>query len=108
MSQGAYYLSDPETEFQRLCCPLEGASPTRARTGSITAQEIISLVSNKRGLSRRPSCSYAAAIPLVSRCLKNAQDITTLTMYNIKLSEVKRPLGRPRRRWVDNIKMDLR
>jgi hypothetical protein len=22
--------------------------------------------------------------------------------------EVKRPLGRPRRRWVDNIKMDLR
>jgi hypothetical protein len=23
-------------------------------------------------------------------------------------TEVKRPLGRPRRRWVDNIKMDLR
>jgi hypothetical protein len=23
-------------------------------------------------------------------------------------SEVKRPLGRPNRRWVDNIKMDLR
>jgi hypothetical protein len=23
-------------------------------------------------------------------------------------SERKRPLGRPRRRWVDNIKMDLR
>jgi hypothetical protein len=23
-------------------------------------------------------------------------------------SEEKRPLGRPRRRWVDNIKMDLR
>jgi hypothetical protein len=23
-------------------------------------------------------------------------------------SEIKRPLGRPRRRWVDNIKMDLR
>ena len=23
-------------------------------------------------------------------------------------SEVKRPLGRPRRRWEDNIKMDLR
>jgi hypothetical protein len=22
--------------------------------------------------------------------------------------EAKRPLGRPRRRWVDNIKMDLR
>jgi hypothetical protein len=22
--------------------------------------------------------------------------------------ELKRPLGRPRRRWVDNIKMDLR
>jgi hypothetical protein len=25
-----------------------------------------------------------------------------------KLPEGKRPLGRPRRRWVDNIKMDLR
>jgi hypothetical protein len=24
------------------------------------------------------------------------------------MSEGKRPLGRPRRRWVDNIKMDLR
>jgi hypothetical protein len=24
------------------------------------------------------------------------------------LGEGKRPLGRPRRRWVDNIKMDLR
>jgi hypothetical protein len=24
------------------------------------------------------------------------------------LEEGKRPLGRPRRRWVDNIKMDLR
>jgi hypothetical protein len=23
-------------------------------------------------------------------------------------TQVKRPLGRPRRRWVDNIKMDLR
>jgi transposase len=26
----------------------------------------------------------------------------------IERPEVKRPLGRPRRRWVDNIKMDLR
>jgi hypothetical protein len=26
----------------------------------------------------------------------------------VGMSEVKRPLGRPRRRWVDNIKMDLR
>jgi hypothetical protein len=26
----------------------------------------------------------------------------------VKNPEGKRPLGRPRRRWVDNIKMDLR
>jgi hypothetical protein len=26
----------------------------------------------------------------------------------VKKSEGKRPLGRPRLRWVDNIKMDLR
>jgi hypothetical protein len=26
----------------------------------------------------------------------------------MRKSEGKRPLGRPRRRWVDNIKMDLR
>jgi hypothetical protein len=25
----------------------------------------------------------------------------------VETPEVKRPLGRPRRRWVDNIKMDL-
>jgi hypothetical protein len=28
--------------------------------------------------------------------------------YRILLPEGKTPLGRPRRRWVDNIKMDLR
>jgi hypothetical protein len=26
----------------------------------------------------------------------------------VKMPEGKRPLGRPRRRWVDNIKIDLR
>jgi hypothetical protein len=26
----------------------------------------------------------------------------------VRKTEEKRPLGRPRRRWVDNIKMDLR
>jgi hypothetical protein len=26
----------------------------------------------------------------------------------VGITEGKRPLGRPRRRWVDNIKMDLR
>jgi hypothetical protein len=26
----------------------------------------------------------------------------------VRKPEVKKPLGRPRRRWVDNIKMDLR
>jgi hypothetical protein len=30
------------------------------------------------------------------------------TIKHVFLIEVKRPLGRPRRRWVDNIKMDLR
>jgi hypothetical protein len=34
----------------------------------------------------------------------------TRTAYRIVVGkpEGKRPLGRPRRRWVDNIKMDLR
>jgi hypothetical protein len=33
----------------------------------------------------------------------------TRNVYRILVGkpEVKRPLGRPRRRWVDNIKMDL-
>jgi hypothetical protein len=32
------------------------------------------------------------------------------TAYRIKVEKLegKRPLGRPRRRWVDNIKIDLR
>ena len=30
-----------------------------------------------------------------------------IAKYVIKESEGKRPLGRPRRRWEDNIKMDL-
>jgi hypothetical protein len=28
-------------------------------------------------------------------------------LYNLNLPEGKRPLGRPRRRWIDNIKIDL-
>jgi hypothetical protein len=28
--------------------------------------------------------------------------------YCVRKSEGKRPLRRPRRRWVDNVKMDLR
>jgi hypothetical protein len=34
----------------------------------------------------------------------------TMNVYRILVGkpERKRPLGRPRRRWVDNIKMDLR
>jgi hypothetical protein len=31
-----------------------------------------------------------------------------LFFFNCVPPEGKRPLGRPRRRWVDNIKMDLR
>jgi hypothetical protein len=31
-----------------------------------------------------------------------------LTKLGVGKPEGKRPLGRPRRRWVDNIKMDLR
>jgi hypothetical protein len=30
------------------------------------------------------------------------------TKFRLEKSEGKRPLGRPRRRWEDNIKMDLR
>jgi hypothetical protein len=37
-------------------------------------------------------------------------NIETRNAYRISVGkpEGKRPLGRPRRRWVDNIKMDLR
>jgi hypothetical protein len=39
-----------------------------------------------------------------------ARMVETSNAYRILVgkSEGKRPLGRPRRRWVDNIKMDLR
>jgi hypothetical protein len=35
----------------------------------------------------------------------NAKDAYRIV---VGMSEGKRPLGRPRRRWMDNIKMDLR
>jgi hypothetical protein len=40
-------------------------------------------------------------------CITNGK---TMNAYMILVGkpEGKRPLGRPRRRWVDNIKMDLR
>jgi hypothetical protein len=34
--------------------------------------------------------------------------INQYTVYQKRMPEGKRPLGRPRRRWVDNNKMDLR
>jgi hypothetical protein len=33
---------------------------------------------------------------------------TITPQHLVGMPEGKRPLGRPRRRWVDNIKMDLR
>jgi hypothetical protein len=30
-----------------------------------------------------------------------------IAKYVVRKPEVKRPLGRPRRKWIDNIKMDL-
>jgi hypothetical protein len=38
---------------------------------------------------------------------RNGEKGNAYTILNGK-PEVKRPLGRPRRRWMDNIKMDLR
>jgi hypothetical protein len=41
--------------------------------------------------------------------LQKKPAVTTQTAYRLLVGkpEGKRPLGRPRRRWVDNIKMDL-
>ena len=35
------------------------------------------------------------------------KSVLTFTQTNMGKPEVERPLGRPRRRWEDNIKMDL-
>jgi hypothetical protein len=40
-------------------------------------------------------------------CITNAGDENVYRIL-VRKSEGKRPLGRPRHRWVDNIKMDLR
>jgi hypothetical protein len=40
-------------------------------------------------------------------CSTNRETRTTCRIL-VGESEEKRPLGRPRRRWVDNIKIDLR
>jgi hypothetical protein len=40
-------------------------------------------------------------------CSKNGEQNNTYRLLVVK-PEGKRPLGIPRRRWVDNIKMDLR
>jgi hypothetical protein len=48
-SQGVCYPPDPETELQRLCCNLQGASLNGTRTGNTTAQD--SLLSKKCCLS---------------------------------------------------------
>jgi hypothetical protein len=40
-------------------------------------------------------------------CSTNGEKRITYTIL-MRKPELKRPLGRPRRKWVDNIKMDLR
>jgi hypothetical protein len=44
-------------------------------------------------------------------CIREASKFVSITKYVYRLlvgkPEGKRPLGRPRRRWIDNIKMDL-
>jgi hypothetical protein len=44
---------------------------------------------------------------MVSACSKNGEKMNPYSIL-VGRPEGKRPLGRPRRRWVDNIKMDLR
>jgi hypothetical protein len=39
-------------------------------------------------------------------CSTNGEKLNAYRIL-VGMSEGKRPLGRPRRRWVDNIKMDL-
>jgi hypothetical protein len=57
---------------------------------------------------------FAAYSPVISQCcIKTSIKLQTRDhtgKYKILVGkpEVKRPLGRPSRRWVDNIKIDLR
>jgi len=44
----------------------------------------------------------------VSPNTKNKQFLLVLILHFVRKPEGKRPLGRPRRRWEDNIKMDLK
>jgi hypothetical protein len=41
-------------------------------------------------------------------CTENRKEVITAYRILVGKPEGKRPLGRPRCRWVDNIKMDLR
>ena len=46
---------------------------------------------------------------IVSRRMRWARHVGCMSLYRVLVGkpERKRPLGRPRRRWEDNIKMDL-
>jgi hypothetical protein len=46
-------------------------------------------------------------IPYLKLEVLLAVDINFITAFGCTKPEGKRPLGRPRRRWVDNIRMDL-
>jgi hypothetical protein len=47
--------------------------------------------------------------PHISTQIGHHQAISEkIKMVMVEIPEGKRPLGRPKRRWVDNIKMDLR
>jgi hypothetical protein len=67
---------------------------------------MIKYISTKNG--RGSGCLVKTKMGHVSKRPRT----TTLTNETAKLTteinQGKRPLGRPRRRWVDNIKMDLR
>jgi hypothetical protein len=55
---------------------------------------------------------FSGLCPVIRVASLNSESFRTCQHYAYRIlvgkPEGKRPLGRPRRRWVDNIKMDLR